>query len=373
MRVRSIMLSTALLAGSVLLSAPATAAPPTVVRDCGAVVSGSAVLRSDLVCDTDVGLTLTAGTRLDLRGHRLVGGGNGTAVLVPPTGDVTIRGGTLEGWELGIGADHDPEHIPEGGQVLIDRVTVRSSDTGVQSNSTLVGQALSFTIRSSRFERNGTGLRGSFYSGSFEVESTRFTGNGAGISVDTSGAHVVDSRFDGNGTGLSCAESWCVALRSTFIRNGNGASIFSSDVDLQDSRFLDNEFAIRSSGWGSPVALTRLLVQDNGTGVELIAGHAQTTDSTFRGNRVAYVAEWSDVGWFEPGGSTLVGNTFVRNGDGVLAVTEGTELGDNTAVRNARWGIHAPGAVDLGGNTARGNGNDPQCVGVVCEGSGPRS
>jgi hypothetical protein len=34
--------------------------------------------------------------------------------------------------------------------------------------------------------------------------------------------------------------------------------------------------------------------------------------------------------------------------------------------QNARWGIHAPGAIDLGGNTARGNGNEPQCVGVVC-------
>ena len=25
-----------------------------------------------------------------------------------------------------------------------------------------------------------------------------------------------------------------------------------------------------------------------------------------------------------------------------------------------------PGVTDLGGNTAKGNGNTPQCVGVVC-------
>ncbi|WP_166435968.1 hypothetical protein [Cellulomonas shaoxiangyii] len=41
-------------------------------------------------------------------------------------------------------------------------------------------------------------------------------------------------------------------------------------------------------------------------------------------------------------------------------------LGGNEARGNSGWGIHAPGVTDAGGNTARGNGNQPQCVGVVC-------
>ena len=41
-------------------------------------------------------------------------------------------------------------------------------------------------------------------------------------------------------------------------------------------------------------------------------------------------------------------------------------IGGNSARNNTGWGINAPGATDLGGNTARHNGNEPQCVGVVC-------
>lgn len=63
---------------------------------------------------------------------------------------------------------------------------------------------------------------------------------------------------------------------------------------------------------------------------------------------------------------TLDHNSFRRNGDGILVDVPGARLARNSAVRNTHWGIHAPGAVDLGGNTARGNGNEPQRVGVVC-------
>ena len=41
-------------------------------------------------------------------------------------------------------------------------------------------------------------------------------------------------------------------------------------------------------------------------------------------------------------------------------------IGGNDARNNTGWGIYAPGATDLGGNTAAHNGNQPQCVGVVC-------
>jgi len=61
-------------------------------------------------------------------------------------------------------------------------------------------------------------------------------------------------------------------------------------------------------------------------------------------------------------------NTLRRNGDGInlLDVFGTALLGGNRAVNNTGWGINAPQATDLGGNTASGNGNEPQCVGVVC-------
>lgn len=53
----------------------------------------------------------------------------------------------------------------------------------------------------------------------------------------------------------------------------------------------------------------------------------------------------------------------------VLAAPTAAEAGPpsrNDVRHSAGWGIHVPGAVDLGGNRASGNGNQPQCVGVVC-------
>jgi hypothetical protein len=98
------------------------------------------------------------------------------------------------------------------------------------------------------------------------------------------------------------------------------------------------------------------------------------TGNTFERNRVALTAEGPPAGTGFP--LSVVGNTFVGNGDAVVVGddgdAEGIEIGDNVVHHNTGRGIHAPGVVDLGGNRAWANGVYPQCVGVVCAGK-PRS
>ena len=64
----------------------------------------------------------------------------------------------------------------------------------------------------------------------------------------------------------------------------------------------------------------------------------------------------------------MLGNTISgAAGDGIASYEPSTVIGGNSALDNLLRGIDAPnGATDAGGNAAQGNGQDPQCVGVVC-------
>ena len=59
-------------------------------------------------------------------------------------------------------------------------------------------------------------------------------------------------------------------------------------------------------------------------------------------------------------------NSFTHNGSGIFIEDGGISLQNNIAKNNTEWGIYAPHSIELGGNRASGNGNSPQCVGVVC-------
>lgn len=368
-RARWLAVGAAVAVGAVLVPPSATAAPPRAVR-CGDVVSGAAVLRHDLRCAGDVGLTLLAGASLDLRGHRLTGPGAGVGLEVPATGDVTIRRGTVSGWAQGVAVADEEDG--GGGLVTVERTTFTRNGTAIASSAGFSGVPVDFVVRSSHFADNDRGLSSVFYAGSFDVTSSRFTRNDVAVNLITGGARLTDSRLDHNRVAVSCDESACRLERTTVADNSLGVDVRAFGAEVVDSTLVRNDVAVRGfTSWGL-IELTGSLLRDNGTAVELSVATIAATGNTFRGNDVAYVDAEVDENPFG-GVSTLLDNRFVRNGDGVLAVSPGTELGGNSAVRNARWGIHAPGAVDLGGNTARGNGNEPQCVGVVCDGSSPTS
>ncbi|MBD7917637.1 right-handed parallel beta-helix repeat-containing protein [Cellulomonas sp. Sa3CUA2] len=361
---RSAVLSViALVGGSVLVAAPAHAAPAP-VPGCGAVLTADARLTADLTCPEGDGLVLAEGVTLDLRGHTLSGSSGAVAVVLPSLGDVTIRNGTIAGWGEGMRTFDTWDEV--GGTVTVSRVTFSGNGEGVNTSGKLGSTGKVHEISRSTFTGNGTGV-GGIYGGAHVVRST-FTDNGTALGFITGGFLLEDSRLEGNGTGVSCDESGCRILRSRIVDNGVGVDARQFGADIADSVLQGNDTAFSSFlVWGLS-NLERNTFKDNGTAVTLSISNATLTGNVFRGNTLAFTSD----GGAPDFASTLVGNRFVRNVDAVVVEQPGTSLQDNVADHNQGWGIYAPGATDLGGNQARGNGNEPQCVGVVC-GSRPQS
>jgi hypothetical protein len=69
-----------------------------------------------------------------------------------------------------------------------------------------------------------------------------------------------------------------------------------------------------------------------------------------------------------PRRTRVTGNAIkLAAADGIMSFEPTTVIRGNSAIGNLLRGIDAPnGAIDAGGNTAKDNGQDPQCVGVVC-------
>ena len=355
-------------------STSAAVAPPPPVQ-CGDVITGVVVLTADLVCPTGpYGLKLTLGATLDLGGHRVVGGAQRpvagdplrTGIEIPPKGDVTIRGGTVTGWAYGVSPAQEvmPEDF-ERARATLDGVTLRDNSIGVASLG-YIGETPELLITSSRIVGNALGLW-SWSAQLITVESSRIVGNdtGAQSSAGGRGFDVVESVVAGNGTALECQDGAFSVVGST-LRDNEVAVRCDGGATVMNSVVAGNEVGL-SLAFDSYIRLHQSVLRDNGTAVRMGETYGSIVGNTFVRNDVAVVGtgEWATT--------TIEGNEFRRNGDAILSVGVGSTLERNTAIRNERWGIHAPGAVDLGGNRAWGNGNEPQCVGVVCDGSGPVS
>ena len=341
--------------------------------ECGDVVEGHVVLTADLVCpDSETGLTLAPGATLDLAGHRVVGGGSnpndgrGIGVVVPGQGSSTVRGGTVEGWQFGIGPSPS-RPVGARGVATLDDLEVRNNYAGIWSFG-LDRVTPEMRVTDSRIAANRMGVLGTT-ARLIVVTSSHVTDNETG--VESYGrVVVVGSTLARNRNGLVCGSA-CEVTGSILADNRSAMWVRGGPGVVRDSTFVRNEGGITAT-WvlTSPLEVVANVLQDNGTAVMLVKARANVADNTFVGNDVALESRpWSDD-YFA---GSVTGNELRGNGDGILSVLPGTGVERNTAVDNARWGIHAPGAVDLGGNRAWGNGNEPQCVGVVCTTSGSAS
>ncbi|NKY39381.1 right-handed parallel beta-helix repeat-containing protein [Cellulomonas septica] len=370
MRLPSVLSCLVLAAGGVLVATPSLAATP--VPGCGAVLTTDSVLTADLTCPAGVGgLELAEGVTLDLGGHTLRGPGSGVGVLVQVLGDAGVHDGTIAGWSTGIRND-EPEFEIDGVVTIAD-VTFTENGTGVDPSGRWGASGKTYEVSDSVFTANSDGI-GAFYGFAHVVRSV-FTGNGTAVNLITAGVAIEDSRIEHNSTGLHCDESGCSVERTTLADNGVAVDARFFGADIVDSVVERNEVGLASfSVWGvNHVSGTEFL--DNGTAIDLQTSSAEIVDNVFRGNGLGFRTDGSDPTWFPE--TLLRGNLFERNDDAIFFdEIEGgpnTRLTKNTANYNRGWGIHAPGVVDGGGNKAKGNGNQPQCVGVVCKGSKPRS
>ncbi|GCE77533.1 right-handed parallel beta-helix repeat-containing protein [Cellulomonas biazotea] len=346
---------------TVAVAAPAGAAPPPRPA-CGDTLTVDTRLRADLVCD-GAGLRVGPGVTLDLGGHTVRGSGAGVGVAVASEGTVRVRNGTLAGWGEGIATYAVPD--TDTGPLVVDRVRFTGNVTGLlasgEDGTGLYGKDA--TVTRSTFRDNTWGLLALWHI-EVDVQRTTFASNGTGVEAGDSQVDVAGSRFARNDVAMSLGQSGTTITGTTFVDNPRGLTVApTSGATVTGSTFVGSDVAV--AGYGNPTVLhiDGNRFTDNGTAVSFDLSDGSVTGNTFRGNGTGLLvvqAPW-DV--------TLVqDNTFVRGGDGIR-VEQGDallQLGGNDARRNSGWGILAPDVTDLGGNTARGNGNEPQCVGVVC-------
>ncbi|MET0865291.1 MAG: NosD domain-containing protein [Nakamurella sp.] len=361
MRIRTLLIiPVAMVLAMTGLPAAASAAGP-VAASCGAVLTTNAVLTADLSCTGD-GITLTGDVSLDLRGHTLSGtGSDRTAVTVISGSSPKISNGVIEKWNTGIAYDNpegDPDLI---GTTSVNSVRFRTNSVAISASGGLsFSNAPGYVIKSSRFEENFNGIQGVF-TGSVKVSGSTFRKNQSAIGIDTGSLEVTGSRFDDNGVGVSCTEASCT-VRGNYLTS-NSTALASRTFGMTASH---NLLSRNDIGFDAFVSLGNNLSYNafvsNTTGVHLSTGGGTISRNSFTGNQTGFASE----GGQDPFTATLDNNIFTRNGSGIFIEDEGISLRKNTARNNTGWGIYAPHSIDLGGNQASGNGNSPQCVGVVC-------
>jgi hypothetical protein len=336
---------------TVATAGAASAAPQQVT--CGGTVTGHARLTHDLTCTSGDGVTLTGDATLDLGGHRLAGTATAVGVTASQTGTSTIVGGTLQGWGRAVVAG-SPES--EGSPVLNVR-GVRFVD-----NASAAIEAFAATVTVDRVRVSGgvSGVDAGFGS-SLTVSRSTFRDVRFAVTAFFGELTLTGSSLTGNETAVNCGDSTCDVTGNVLAGNGTALSTFNAVTTVADNDITGNDVGYTTSISSDEVHGNRFT--GNGTAAQVgPLGRTVLRENVFVRNGVGFrgpdTAETAQV--------ILDRNTFRRNGDGILVEFPGASLSGNSAIRNTRWGIFAPGAIDLGGNIARGNGNEPQCVGVVC-------
>ena len=359
MRVKAVLSVLVLASAAVLVATPASADPPPT---CGSTLTVDTVLRADLVC-AGPGLTLAPGVDLNLKGHTLRGTAGGVGLSVASAGDATVKNGTLTGWDTALGVFGVPDL--SNGPLHIEKMSFGDNDTGLNASDPDNGTFYTkdTTITGSTFTGSRDVALISAFDAVFDVSGTTFMDNQTAVAGGI--ATLTNSRFVRNNEAIRVGDSRATIVRSTFIDNPVAVSatwISFGDVTITDSTFTGSNVAVRSEGLQANITGSTFV--GNTTAVTIGIAGAQIVSNTFRANATTLKFVEED---FSP---TLVqDNTFKLNGDGLAfdVTSDSTvSVGGNDARQNTGWGIHVSGVTDLGGNTARHNGNEPQCVGVVC-------
>jgi hypothetical protein len=350
-------------------ASPALAATPVT---CGAHLTANAKLTADLTCPAGDGVTLDAAVTLDLGGHRLAGSGSGTGVTVPSgVQGAVIRNGSIRDWGRAVGVDGDVSGPEVAASATVRRVSVNGFGITVTGGTV--------TVERSAFRGTGAPFQSGVaaFMGEFHVSDSTFDGVGlsAGVINEVS---VTRSAIRNADTALSCSEAVCSITASRLERNGTVYRGWDSGLTLRGNLIRDNGVGYDArTAFGQPLGGGPDLVERNAFVGNDVAVHfgpgAGTTvrGNVFTGNRrgIESPAFDEEQGTFKV---LLQDNALTRNGDAIylpdafLPTPTGFSLKGNRAIRNTGWGIYAPRSTDLGGNVARGNGNQPQCVGVAC-------
>lgn len=349
MRLRPALLA-AVLAAIGISMAWAPAALATHVS-CGDTITTDTALDSDLTNCPGNGVVIGAdGITLDLRGHTIDGpDGNDPFFGVDNTAGhdgVVVRNGEIRDF-------FQPVRLENADRNLLEDLTgtgsfqlVDSSDNVIQRNSGAFQVFLqedsdrNLIVRNSIVDGGDIRLGGPFPTGPMQddnvIERNVSTGLFVGVSLSGSAFRTRVERNDVTATS-ELASPMVIAGSRSFVAN---------------NRVRGGEFGIFLGGFVDSTTLLR-----NDVSGALLDGIAIVNSSN----------------------TLLDGNSSVDNGDDGIDVgpscpqphctpPTGVTLTKNTGDYNVDLGIEAdPGVTDGGGNKAKGNGNQLQCVGVVCK------
>jgi parallel beta-helix repeat protein len=301
-------------------AARAKTRPPALA--CGDIVTQSVRLNASLTgCST--GLIVGAdGIAIDLDGYSIEGIGAGVGVQVSGWSDVTVRNGKIRGFGVGVS-------LAQTVRAKATRLTISDAQTGISTNqafdlspldanvitqNTIVGVSTGIVAvgGSDRVEQNtitGASNNGVFLRGGFDLPGTRVAGN-------------------------------------TITQGRVGIFQFDCEADLDGNTVTGNtgDGIVVSDSHGT--VINNIVSGNGGSGIVGIDSH-----ELFRRNITN-----------QNGGHGLIFSDVFGPHGPLLEVTR------HTANDNGGYGVFTSLAdvVDGGKNRAHGNGNEPQCVGVVC-------
>ena len=403
LRRASTSITTAILAALMTISATSSPALAASTPNCGDTVTTNVTLTADLHCSGD-GLIIGAhGVTIDLNQHEISGTGTGNGVSAVEYNGLTIRDGTISGFETGIFLESVQDATVRNMSLLRNGDPTRYQTGGlyanIASNLTVSGGTIvappatrSLVVEAS----NGVTVSGVDVTGpvglSMMTENSVLTRNvfrdgRVGLSETYTSTRIENNRFIRSGIGMSEANK--VSITGNHFTGSPIRIVISDEIEIRGNTFRDGEFGVAIGTTAPDVNITGNVFANNRYGIHVKAYYfaenegLTVTRNTFVDN--ANAGLFIEATGVSTGTrASVTDNFFMANGfastdtdaagrpinDGLhINIPTGSlpTIARNHTIANADFGIEAlpPGSVqDGGGNTSTGNPNG--CAGVVC-------
>lgn len=373
--------------GLAALSPGVSAASITPGLACGIGISRSVVLHQDLAGCLGDGLVIEADhITVDLGGHEISGDAItgidriDAAIRIAGRHDVTIKNGTLTGFDSGILLDGSSSNNVVGIRIS------HNSGRGIQMLNGSTGNL----IRRNTSSNNGRSGITMVDSGGNTVIGNVTASNGvAGIASLNSNENIIEGNYVarnaevGINIGLSDRNA---ARRNVVSGNGDDIIVAGDSNSITGNRISDATgcgddgcgFGISVEGGTGNLIADNIVSRTRRDGIRVQAfeefGGIPVLSTVVRGNLTRGAGrDGIDVGADIDGSGTtadtlVLGNTVLSSADdGIDVGSIDTTITANVAVHNGDLGIEAViGVVDGGRNRAAANGDANQCVGVTC-------
>lgn len=375
-----------LLPSSALAGAPA----------CGETITEDMTLDADLTCDGGTALVIGAdGITLDLAGHTVSsacdaadcsdsigidnrggydglrvndGGVNavGTAVAIAGATRNRLDGLTIEGGGYQRSYSHAISLVDTSESQIVHTAT-NGGDPSILLHRSTENRIIDNRIEGGIAIRAGDAIHLEAHSNDNEVRNNTWgTSSFTALLIERSRRNAVAGNVDDGFVGAVVLDhANANVLVHNDVSGGQYAAFELGDSDRNRIRHNRAENGLEIDGDGNRIKYNRVTPPAfASSSLHVSAGDA----NLLRGNRVAgssTAAVWVEV---EATETSVIENVAYNGGVGIRVDAPGTLIAHNLAYDNGELGIDAvDGVIDGGGNRAHGNGDERQCVGVVCK------